>query len=96
MKTAIIALSATALIAAAPAAFAQGVSTKTPTHVIQHKVSKKRHPSVSGYARGREMQAKGSNKGYPRVYAPAQSTDYTTGMSSQAGGGGGGGGGGGY
>jgi hypothetical protein len=42
VKTAIIALSAAALIAAAPAVFGQG--SKTPS--VQHNVSKKRHPGV--------------------------------------------------
>lgn len=78
MKTTIIALSAAALIAVAPAVFAQGVSSKTPG---QHKVSEKHHPGVSGYAPRREMQAKGSKKGYPGV------SDYETEMSRQAGGG---------
>jgi hypothetical protein len=67
MKTAIIALSAAALIAAVPAAFAQGASSKSPG--VQHKVSKKRHPGVSGYAPRREMQATGSKKGYPGAFS---------------------------
>src|ERR1700740_2506021 len=57
VKTTIIALSAAVLIAAAPAVFAQGVSSKAPT--VQHKVSKKHHPGVSNYASRREMQVKG-------------------------------------
>jgi opacity protein-like surface antigen len=65
MKTTIIALSAAALVAAAPAALAQGVPGKTPG--LQHKVSKKHHPGVSGYAQVREMQAKGSTTGPRRV-----------------------------
>ena len=45
MKTTIITLSAAALIATAPAVLAQGAPSKTPS--LQHKVSKKHHPSVS-------------------------------------------------
>jgi hypothetical protein len=89
VKTTIIALSAAALIAAAPAVLAQGGPSKTPG--LQHKVSKKHHPGVSGYAPLREKQAKGSKKGYPGAfgYAPAPSgLDRETEMSRQAGGGG--------
>ena len=94
MKTTIIALSAAALIAAAPAVFAQGASNKTPGHEMQHKVSKKHHAGVSGYAPGRQMQVS-PKRGYPGAfgYAPAAPTDYYSTGSSQAGGGGGGGGG---
>jgi hypothetical protein len=92
VKTTIIALSAAALIAAAPAALAQDVPSKTPS--LQHKVSKKHHPGVSGYAPLRETRAKGSKKGYPKAfgYAPGEVLDRETEMSRQAGGGGGGGG----
>ena len=78
MKTTIIALSAAALIAAAPAVLARGVPGKTPG--LQHKVSKKHHLGVSGYAPLREMQAKGSKKGYPGAfgYAPGESTGLNT------------------
>jgi hypothetical protein len=79
VKTTIIALSAAALIAAAPAVFVQGVSSKTAG--LQHKVSKKLHPGVSGYAPLREMQAKGSKKGYPGVFG------YESELSKLAGGG---------
>ncbi len=67
MKTTIIALSAAALIAAAPAVLAQGVTSKAPG---LHKVSKKHHSR--GYAALREMQAKGSKTGDPGAsgYAP--------------------------
>ena len=86
MKTTIIALSAAALIAAAPV-FAQGVSSKTPA--LQHKVSKKHHLGVSGYAPQREMQAKGSKKGYPGAfgYAPSEVLDRETEITRKAGGG---------
>jgi len=78
VKTTIIALSAAALIAAAPAVLARGVPGKTPG--LQHKVSKKHHLGVSGYAPLREMQAKGSKKGYPGAfgYAPGESTGLNT------------------
>ena len=91
MKTTIIiTLSAAALIAAAPAVFAQGVPSKTPG--LQHKVSKKKHSgvSVSVYTPLREMQARGSRNVYPRAfgYAPSEVLDRETEMSRQAGGGG--------
>jgi hypothetical protein len=91
VKTTIIALSAAALMAAAPAVLAQGVPSKTPG--LQHHVSKKHHPGVTGYAPLREMQAKGSKKGYPKAfgYAPSEVLDRETEFSRNAGGGGGGG-----
>jgi hypothetical protein len=93
VKTTIIALSAAALIAAAPAVLAQGVPSKTPG--LQHKVSKKHHPG--SYAPLREMQAKGSKKGYPGAFGygvgEPSGLDRDLGSSRQAGGGGGGGGG---
>jgi hypothetical protein len=87
MKTTIIALSAAALIASAPAVFAQGVPGKTAG--LQHKVSKKHHPAVSGYAPLRD--AKGSKKDYPRAfgYAPNEVLDRETEITRKAGGGGG-------
>ena len=89
MKTTIIALSAAALIAAAPAVLAQGLPGKTPG--LQHKVSKRHHLGISGYARLRETQAKGSKKGYPGAFgdAPVEpgGLDRETEMSRQAGGG---------
>jgi hypothetical protein len=97
VKTIIIALSAAALIAAAPAVLAQDVSSKTPG--LQHKASEKHHPGAYGYAPPREMQANHSKKGYPGAfgYAPGQPSGLNRDieMSRQAGGGGGGGGGGG-
>jgi hypothetical protein len=94
VKTTIIALSAAALFAAAPAAAAQGVPGKTPA--LQHKVSQKHHPSVFGYAPLRETQARGLKKGYGGAfgYAPEPGrSDRDLEASKQAGGGGGGGGG---
>jgi hypothetical protein len=95
VKTTIIALSAAALVVAVPAVFAQGVSSKTPGHEMQHKLSKKRHPGPSGYAQRRQMQT----KGYPGAFGyapgvPSASQRDMTDISPQAGGGGGGGGGG--
>ena len=92
MKTTIIALSAAALIAAAPVVLAQGVPSKTPS--LQHRVSKKNHSSHAVYAPLREMQTKGSRNVYPRAfgYTRGEVLDRETEMSRQAGGGGGGGG----
>jgi hypothetical protein len=87
VKTTIIALSAAALIAAAPVVFAQGVPGKTPG--LQHKVSKKHH--VGTYAPQRKMQARSSKKGYPESfgYAPGEVLDKETEITRKAGGGGG-------
>jgi hypothetical protein len=76
MKFAIVAVSAAALIASAPAVFAQGVSSKTPGHEMQAHGSKKGSPGASGYAPGHQMQAKGSKPGSPGAsgYAPGQTT----------------------
>jgi hypothetical protein len=66
VKKTIIALSAAVLIAAAPAVFAKGETSKTPG--VQHKVSKKHHRGVTNYALRREMQVRGSTMGYPRAF----------------------------
>ena len=89
MKTTIIAFSAAALIAAAPAVLAQGVPGKTPSP--QHHVSKKHHAGVTGQASLREMQARASRKGYPKAFGPApvEVFDRETEISRNAGGGGG-------
>jgi hypothetical protein len=88
VKTAIIALSAAALIAATPAGLAQSGKTPGP----QHKVSKKHQPDVAGSASLHAMRAKGSAKAYPRTFGyesePA-GLDRETEMSRKAGGGGG-------
>ncbi len=93
MKTTIIAVSAAALIATSPAVLAQDAASKTPG--LQHKVSKKHRAGVYGYAPLRDLQARGSKKGYPAAfgYAPGQpgGIDRDLEMSRQAGGGGGGG-----
>ena len=93
MKTTIIALSAAALIAAAPAVLARDVPGKTSG--LQHKVSKKHHPGVSGYAQMREMQTKGSKTGYLGAsgYAPDERSRFFESVRQGGGGGGGGGGG---
>ncbi len=81
MKTAIIALSAAALMATAPAVFAMGVSSKTPGHEMHAKSSKKgHHAGASRYAPGHQMQAQGSKKGEPGAsgYAPGQTTGSNT------------------
>ena len=74
MKTTIIALSAAALIVAAPAVPAQGVTSGTPAP--RHEVAKKHH--VSGHARPLALQAKGTGKGYPGAsgYAPFEPKGY--------------------
>jgi hypothetical protein len=89
MKTTIIALSAAALVAAAPATFAQGVPGKTPG--LQHKVSKKHHPGISCYSQMREMQAKGSKTGYPGAsgYASDERSRFLESVRQGGGGGGG-------
>ena len=71
MTTTIITLSTAALVAAAPAVLAQGVAGKAPG--LQLKVSQQHHCGVCGYLASREMQARGSNNGYPGAfgYAPA-------------------------
>ena len=91
MKTTIIALFVAALIAAAPAVLAQGIASKAPG---LHKVSKKHHSRVSGYAALREMQAKGSNTGDPAAssYAPDERNRFLDSVRQGGGGGGGGGG----
>lgn len=87
MKLAIIALTAAAIVASAPVAFAQGVSSKTPGHEMQEKGSKAGSPGASGYAPGQEMQAKGSKKGEPGAsgYAPGQTTgSNSSGMTTRS------------
>jgi hypothetical protein len=95
MKTAIVALSAAALVTVLPAALAQAASSKTTGP--PHEVSRKHHTAVSRYAHAppREMHARGSKNGYPGAfgYAPSEpGIDRDLEMSRQAGGGGGGGG----
>jgi len=92
VKTTIIALSAVALIAAAPAELVQDGSGRTPG--LQHEVVKKHH--ASGHVRPREMQTMGAGKGYSGAlgYAPGERSGYLDRdlevSGRQAGGGGGG------
>jgi hypothetical protein len=85
MRIAIVALSAAAIVASAPIAFAQGVSSKTPGHEMQDRGSKKGSPGASGYAPGQEMQARGSKRGEPGAsgYAPGQTTGSSAGTRSK-------------
>jgi hypothetical protein len=82
MKLAVIALATAALIASAPAVFAQGVSSKIPGHEMQ-KYGKKGGHGASRYAPGHRMQANRLKTGSPGAsgYAPGQ----TTGSSSTSG-----------
>jgi hypothetical protein len=70
VKKTIIALSAAVLVAAAPAAFAKDITSKTPS--VQHKVSKKHHPGATNYTVRREMELKGWTMSYPRAYGYAR------------------------
>jgi hypothetical protein len=90
MKLAVIALFTAALIASAPAVFAQGVSSKTPGHEMQ-KYGKKAGHRASSYAPGHRMQANRSKTGYQGAYgyAPGETRDITD-ISTKGGGGGGG------
>jgi hypothetical protein len=95
MKLAVIALSTAALIASAPAALSQGISSQTPNLDMQKHVKKAGH-RASHYASGNRLQAYRRKTGYPGAfgYTPNEIRDITD-ISTQAGGGGGGGGGGG-
>jgi hypothetical protein len=93
MKTAIIAVSAIALIATAPAVFAQDDSSKTPAHQTHMKSSKKVHHRASHHAPRSAMQARSSRTGQPGAFgsAPGQTTGFgsapgqTTGFGFQPG-----------
>jgi hypothetical protein len=80
MKTVIIALSAAALVAAAPAVLAAGVSSNTPGHEMHMKSSKKVHHGAASHAPRHEKQAKGATTGSPGAsgYAPGQTTGSNT------------------
>jgi hypothetical protein len=80
MKLTLIALSAAALIASAPAVFAQGASSNTPGHEMQEKGSAKGSPGASGYAPGQEMHEKGSKRGTEGAsgYTPGQTSGSST------------------
>lgn len=86
MKPTLIAVSAAALIASAPAVFAQGASIRAPGHEFQQhgtKHSAQRHRGASRYAPGREMQQR-STQGY-RGYAPGQTTGIAGGSGTSGG-----------
>lgn len=85
MKATFIALSAAALIAAAPVSFARNVSSKTPEQ--QHQILKKHIRTTSGYTPWHATRA----KNYPGAssYGPNEPKDWGLESSRQAGGGGG-------
>lgn len=87
MKTALIALSAVALMAIAPGVFAQKQN-------LSHKTSDRQRRAVSGHLQWHVVHSKKVRIGYPRAfgYAPDEPKDYTLENGRQAGGGGGGGG----
>lgn len=80
MKLAITAISAAALVASAPAVFAQGATGKAPGQEMQQKGSMNGSPGASGYAPGQKMHAKGSKRGTEGAsgYAPGQTTGSNT------------------
>jgi hypothetical protein len=80
MKLTVVALSAAALIASAPAVFAQGSSAKAPGQEMQEKGSVKGTSGASGYAPGQEMHAKGSKRG--TTGASGYATGQTSGSSN--------------
>jgi hypothetical protein len=90
MKLAVIALSTAAVIAFAPAVFAQGSSSKTPGHEMQRYGNKAGH-HASSHAPRHPMQANRSKTGYPGAFGYAPTRDITD-IVTQGGGGGGGGG----
>jgi len=94
VKRTMIAFSAAALIATAPAVLARNVSSKSPE--AHHHLSRKHPRAISGYASWHALPANRLRSGYPGAfgYAPSEPKDYTLESSRQAGGGGGGGGGG--
>jgi hypothetical protein len=77
MKFAIIALSTAALIASAPAVFAQGVSSKTPGHQMQN-ATKSTAPGASEYAPGHKMKKATKSTGPgASEYTPSHQTTGT-------------------
>jgi hypothetical protein len=87
MKATIIALSASALITAAPAVPAQGIQSKTPA--LQHKVSKKHHPGGYAPRRGGASQKLEEGLSWSFGHAHDEPIDRDIAASRQAGGGGG-------
>ena len=95
VKTAIIALSAAALVSLASAAPAEALSSNPPA--TRHHVAKKHHAGVSAQVRQRHALAGArSRTGYPGAfgYATPGVSDQDFIRSREFGGGGGGGGGG--
>jgi len=90
VKRTMIAFSAAALIATAPAVLARNVSSKSPE--AHHHLSRKHPRAISGYASWHALPANRLRSGYPGAfgYAPSEPKDYTLDSSRQAGGGGGG------
>ena len=88
MKATFIALSAAALIAAAPASFARNASSKTPD--LQHQISKKHIRTTSTYTSRHATHAKNLKAGYPAAfsYSPSEAKDWELESSRHAGGGG--------
>ena len=87
MKKTMIALSAAILIAAAPAVFAQGATSKTSS--VQHKVARKHHPGITNYALRHERQIKDRTTGYPSAFGyapPAPPVDRWSGPDQAPGG----------
>ncbi|MBV8920167.1 hypothetical protein [Bradyrhizobium sp.] len=90
MKTAIIALSAAALVSLAPAAPAKTLSSNAPA--MRHHEAKKHHAGISAQARQRHTRAGArSRTGYPDAfgYATPGVSDQDFIRSRQFGGGGG-------
>lgn len=89
MKATMIAFSAAALIAAAPAVLARSMSSKAPHQ--HHQVSEKHVRSIPGHATRHAMPAKGLKTSSPEAsgYArPSEPKDHALENSRQAGGGG--------
>jgi hypothetical protein len=86
MKLTLMAVSAAALIASAPAVFAKGVSSRAAGHELQQhgtKHSTQRYRGASRYAPGHEMQQR-STQGY-RGYAPGQTMGIAGGSGTSGG-----------
>lgn len=89
MKATMIAFSAAALIAAAPAVLARSASSKVPHQ--HHQVSGKHVRSMPGYATRHAMPARGLKTNSPEAFGYARSIepkDHALENSRQAGGGG--------
>ncbi|TQF28599.1 hypothetical protein [Bradyrhizobium sp. UNPA324] len=80
MKALIIALSAAVVMAAAPAVFAQGVSSKTPGQEMQQTGSKGASSYAPGHKKHHAMRHAKASKTTPGAssYAPGQTTGAST------------------